>query len=99
MHLTAIFAAQLKTTPAQRRPKQDWFHAPAVNIAFKDGLHPTDDARELPWSRPRSRSGKAASEIPKDSACLGKNSVKLEDQDEDGDDDSRQYRFLLLRHS
>lgn len=40
MPLAAIFAAQRKMTLAQRCPKQNWSHAPTVNIAIKDDSYP-----------------------------------------------------------
>lgn len=45
----------VETTPAQRCTKQNRSHAPTVDIAFKDDLHPTNDARDLPRWRSRLR--------------------------------------------
>ena len=33
---------------------KNWSHAPTVTITFKNDLHPTYDARNLPQSRSRS---------------------------------------------
>ncbi len=68
MHLTAIFAAQWESDSHTAMSKTKTVSYSMVNIAFKDDLHPINDA----WDLPGPARDQAASGLARDSACLWK---------------------------